>query len=78
MQSVTIYEQADIESIIDTRLARLYTWSEQTTTAINELSATITTLQDVNQAQNKRINALKSRVTALEEALASGTYSDVY
>jgi predicted component of type VI protein secretion system len=76
MQTVYVYEKADIEALIQAGLEPIYTWSEQITNSINELSVSVTTLQDINQAQNKRINALKSRVTALEDA--SGIYSDVY
>jgi uncharacterized coiled-coil protein SlyX len=74
----TVYEQEDIEAIIDARIQPFADWSLSVTDSINELSAIITTLEDVNTKQNKRINALKSRVTALEEQIASGVYSDVY
>jgi hypothetical protein len=80
MQTVTItaWDQPDIEAVVDAKLEALYTWSQEITDSINTLSAAVTALQDTNLSQNRRINALKSRVTALEERLASGTYSDVY
>ena len=80
MKTITtdVYEEEDINALIDARIQPFADWSLAVTDSINQLSATVTTLEDVNTKQNKRINALKARVTALEEQIASGVYSDTY
>lgn len=73
-----VWEQPDIEALIDAKIQPFADWSLSITDAINELSALVTQLQDVNKNQNKRINALKARVTALEDTIASDVYTDTY
>lgn len=74
---VDVYDKKDINDLIDHRLQEWNAWAVNITEIINTIQDRLTTLDGVNVAQNKRINALKSRVLALEEQTASGVDFDV-
>lgn len=66
-----MFEEADIVALIEQRLENWQTWSEEIVKSINAVI-------DVNKKQNKRINAMRTRLNALEEQVASDTFRDNY
>jgi len=80
MKTITtdVYEEEDINALIDARMQPVVDWTVQMTNSFNELSSIVAEIQELNTLQNKRINALKNRVTLLEEQIASGVYNDTY
>ena len=80
MEQITfeVYTDEDIRAVVALETQAWADWSVSTTDTIQNILDRMMELESVNIAQNKRINALKSRVTALEETIASGVYNDSY
>lgn len=76
MQQVNILDATDVQDQINESLTAWGVWAQM-------VEERLLGLEEQNRRQNKRINALSDRVTALEEKVADpdfglDTYTDTY
>lgn len=82
MKTVNILEESDVQELINASLTPWTEWANNSVTtlqaALQSALEKIDELETVNANQNKRINALRTRVTNLEDALASNVITNEY
>lgn len=67
-----------VKAAVDAEMLMWVEWSNTIAQEVQGLTARTVQLETNLVKTNKQVNALKSRVLALEEASASGTYNDSY